>query len=209
MTAYSPSPVTEIDGIDALEFLLAQSLVGMSQDPDSLYNQNFFQLSKQLVNEPSVFEYPTSFPGKESNITFANGTTRVYENVAVVQADLTGIATGEDLYAAFCNPDGPESSNGYRKRRSKWKRSQTSGYGSIVPFYPEPIVTHREFVVSGYYLNAAGLEDVAVLAIYSFDPATDGGELEFQDVVQTFLSMATKAGKKKLVIDLQGNGGKY
>lgn len=38
-------------------------------------------------------------------------------------------------------------------------------------------------------------------------PGTDNGTVEFQDMAGSFLQNAAKAGKKKLVIDIRGNGG--
>ena len=62
--------------------------------------------------------------------------------------------------------------------------------------------------MSGYYLSAP-FDDVAVLAVYSFEPESIGGELEFQQVVQAFLRAAVDSDKRKLIVDLQGNGGGF
>jgi hypothetical protein len=75
------------------------------------------------------------------------------------------------------------------------------------PGYPYPVIKHSADFVAGYFLNDTGNEDVAVLSIPSYNAALPGQELEFQNVVQSFLSAAKQAGKTKLIIDLQANGG--
>jgi hypothetical protein len=60
--------------------------------------------------------------------------------------------------------------------------------------------------VSGYYLDGAGFEDVAVISLLAFESESP---LEFQQVAQKFFADAVKAGKTKLVIDLSANGGGY
>jgi len=58
-------------------------------------------------------------------------------------------------------------------------------------------------------LSGSGYDDVAVLSVPSFSPKTDAGPAEFQDITGSFLKDAVAAGKKKLVIDLRGNGGGF
>jgi C-terminal processing protease CtpA/Prc len=56
---------------------------------------------------------------------------------------------------------------------------------------------------SGYFLNKSS---IAVLSLPSFD--MDGiFAVSFQQFVKDFLQRSRTAGMKKLVIDLQGNGG--
>ena len=59
VTGYSPSPITNIDGVDMVTFLLTQSLVARWQDPDALWNQLF--LSPYSPADP-VFQVPTFYP---------------------------------------------------------------------------------------------------------------------------------------------------
>lgn len=72
-----------------------------------------------------------------------------------------------------------------------------------LPGYPAPVLTTHDGIVSGYYLDG-DMSETAVLAIRDFDP---GSPAEFQAIVHDFLRQAKKAGKQKIVLDLQGNGG--
>jgi hypothetical protein len=90
------------------------------------------------------------------------------------------------------------------------KRQSSS---SALPNYPDPVVRDSGFdVISGYFLEGKGYEDVAVLAISSFLPDVSDDQvtdfvIDFQSVVEQFLALSKKEGKKKLVIDMSTNGG--
>jgi len=215
VTGYTPSPITSIDGWEVVSFLLVQSLIGMSQDPDALWNQNFFQLANQDVNN---FQYPSYYPGPTTNLTFANGTTRKFSNSATVNLPLDGVNTGDDAYAVFCS--GALDSSASTTTTASAAASTTAAATTTeeapssptVPLFPYPVIKHSLNSVAGYYLNETGLTDVAVLQIQGFEaPQGSGDDLtyaqEFQAVVQKFLDAAVKSGKSKLIIDLQGNGG--
>lgn len=66
---------------------------------------------------------------------------------------------------------------------------------------------------SGYFLNGTGYDNVAVLAVSAFSPQGDIGSIEylsnFQSTVGSFLAQSKAAGKTRLVIDLQANGGGF
>lgn len=80
--------------------------------------------------------------------------------------------------------------------------------------YPTPVFVQGSKRVSGYYLDQT-YADTAVLVLPGFDPSslvnkTDSstaGFVESQTLIRTFLANSVKAGKKKLVVDLRGNGG--
>ena len=59
---------------------------------------------------------------------------------------------------------------------------------------------------SGYFLEGEGYEDVAVLSVNSFVSALED-EIPFQVVNTAFLNAAKAAGKTKLIVDVQANGG--
>jgi hypothetical protein len=200
-----------------MDFLLAQSLARNSQDPDALWNQLF--TSPWQSSEPS-FQVPQFYTGPSTNITFANGTTQEYANVAIVNVDLTGVITGDDAYNAFC-PGIPLLPSGTATDSSTPSSTATSSDVTTptnvppsprtIPGFPFPVIMHSAGSVAGYYLNDTGFTDVAVLQIKEFESTTDDSteyEREFQSVVEKFLAASVKTGKKKLIIDLQGNGGK-
>lgn len=76
----------------------------------------------------------------------------------------------------------------------------------VNPGYPAPILITSDGIVSGYYLNGTGFEDVAVISLLAFESESI---VEFQTVAQDFFAAAKRDGKTKLVIDLSANGGGY
>ncbi|RVX69845.1 hypothetical protein B0A52_05679 [Exophiala mesophila] len=216
ITGFTPSPVLEIDGVDVNDFLLEQSLVHPSQDPDSLWNQVFFQLGRQ---SDSTFVSPVFYPGPHTNLTFVNGTTRQFPNQAIVNVPLEGLATGEEGYEAFC-----PGANGFVTETTSVVSTPTTLVESEVetetsvpaspkvPLSPNPVIKHSADSVAGYYLSDPSYADVAVLKITEFESLTSSAhdyQEEFQQVVEKFLSAAVRSKKRKLIIDLQGNSGGY
>ena len=158
--------------------------------------------------------------GDYTTVKHENGTVNQYINSAIVQLDMfDGVEDGESFYAAFCNQGPPQTNSRKRgakrdltkevmeavKRPTKAKRQ--SDATATPTGYPSPEMYHSEGLIGGYYLTDEGYTDVAVLSVPSFFPATEEGPLEFQEKAGAFLQDAAKAGKKKLVIDLRGNGG--
>lgn len=191
------SPVTEIDGVDSVQFL--EDLVSRTaaQDPDAGYNAMFY--SKAYVgagiSNGGYFSQggrPSDvYPGENTTYTFQNGTTVTYDNIALLKWDFTG-ANNNQIFAS---------------------RYGGAGYNeqSSIPIphdpidYPAAVVASRDNSISGYYLQDE-LADVAVLSVLSFQPSSVA---EFQAVAQTFLADAVRDGKKKLVVDLSANNGGY
>jgi len=82
--------------------------------------------------------------------------------------------------------------------------------------YPKPEAIHPSKFFSAYYLDGNDYNDTAVISLPSFNiQSTDpkfalpllGGFVEVQALLRKFLTHATKKNKKKLIIDLRGNGG--
>lgn len=217
---FTPSPVVEIDGVDVVSFLLEQSLTKYEQDPDALWNSLFYQLGK---SSDSTFAVPGFYTGPQTALKFANGTILTINNLAVVNIDLEGVTNGEDAYQVMCpgafvndtsvattaTQSVPATTTATEIETETAVPTTTSSPN--IPPYPWPVIKHSAGSVAGYYLNATGLTDVAVLKVSGFSP-TNGQfldyEKEFQAVVQKFLDAAVKSKKKKLIIDLQRNGGK-
>ena len=206
-TSFTPSAIKIINGIDAATFLQAQSLVQPFQDPDALYNLDFFELAR--ATSLSTFESPQLYPGPTTEVVFANGSTLSATNSAVVMKNLAGILNGADAYSAYCTPLPSAAILSPAATSQSVPTSTISSLipGPTVPGYPYPVVKHSEDVVSGYFLNGTDVGDVAVLAIPSYGPVSKGGPVEFQKVVSTFLKEARQAGKTKLVVDVQTNSG--
>lgn len=215
-SGFTPSPIVEIDGVDVVTFLLEQSLTRPSQDPDALWNQVFYQLGR---NADPTFIAPSFYPGPHTNLTFSNGTTKQFPNKAIVNIPLDGLATGEEAYSVFCaGAAGPVTSTTAVAATStvptetEQETETTAPPPPNVPFYPYPVIKHSANSVAGYYLNSSGYTDVAILKITEFQSSSGGArdyQEEFQDVVEKFLAAAVRSKKRKLIIDLQGNGGTF
>ena len=165
-----------------------------------MYNFQLFELATYVSGAEGLF-YLNSvlYPGPGYNISFENGTTYYVENMANVISDLTGVRSGDDMFSRFFLP-APTSASGNRS-------TPTSSSSIGAPFsqptgYPEPeIVNHGSNSIVGYYLDDS---DAAVLSIISFEwPKLVG----FQNLADQFLQQLKADGKKKLIIDLQGNDG--
>lgn len=217
VTGFKASPVVKIDGVDVVDFLVEQSWVRQQQDPDALWNGVFFSLGKA---EATSFQAPQYYPGSHTNLTFGNGTTSTFANVALINIDLEGVGSGEDAYQVMC-PGADESAatttqSSHPSSTATVIQSETAmptaPSSPNVPWFPYPVIKHSANSVAGYYLNDTGNTDVAVLQVTEFLSQTAQAldyEKEFQSVVQKFLDAAVKSKKKKLIIDLRGNGGMY
>jgi hypothetical protein len=137
------------------------------------------------------------YPGPDTTFLFANGTFISLNNIAQVVGDFSGVTDGPSFYERFCTPgqitEGAEATAAITATTS-------------VPGYPEPILITDDAVVSGYYLDGEGFDDVAVLALLAF---ANESPLEFQTIAQDFIAAAKAAGKTKIIVDLQANGGGF
>lgn len=203
-----PSPITTIDGQDAITFLEDWAQYGSLQDPDALYNNVFFGLAQAALGTTGSGAGTFAgggrgayiYPGPTTTLTFANGTTNVYENFARVLFSFDGIENGTTLYKRFVNPipnPTPSTNNG----ASAAVNPAPIGY-TPRPGYPDPVQLQQSNYVAGYYLNQTGYSDVAVLAVTSFV-----GESDYQAVAYNFIEGAVRDGKTKLMIDVSANGG--
>ncbi|EGX94249.1 pyridine nucleotide-disulfide oxidoreductase family protein [Cordyceps militaris CM01] len=195
------SVLLTINGQDASEFIEELAKSGTySQDVDTAYNTFFYQASRAPFALKGQFGSAARssplYRGPDITFGFANGTSTTLPMPARVNGNLTGVTDGASFYQKFCQPLPPAPP------------SQPDPNDPEPPLtgYPKPVVRTNDNVVTGYYLQGAGVDNVAVLAMNSFEPKST---VEFQSVIQDFLAGAAQAGKTKLVIDLQGNGGGY
>ncbi|KUJ13113.1 uncharacterized protein LY89DRAFT_592412 [Mollisia scopiformis] len=201
------SVVTEINGEDAATYVANFAYTAsFNQDADAAYNTMFFE--KAFVGGGTGTGYFNGggrvryiYPGDNTTFTFANGSSLTLENVGHVKGDFSGVTDGSSFYTKFCIP---ESSGDAAAANS----DETDAFvpDVLVPGYPSPVVITNDTIVSGYYLNGADYEDVAVLSLLAFESESP---LEFQQVTQQFFADAVRDGKTKLVIDLSANGGGY
>lgn len=251
---FTPSPLSLIDGENSTQWLLDFSQYGSLQDRDALWN-NVFYINAQVSLGPSGTGLGTFagggrgrwiYPGPTTTLTFANGTSLTIDNFARVLVPFDNITSGEDIYQTyFAVPAGlvqsaeeaalstsVSTSASATSTSSAAPTSSTAASTTIpAPGYPSPIIREKNNLNSGYFLEGAGYDDVAVLSIPSY-VGTDDDELDFQ-AVNTYLINRAVAGaylvfdrcarscsdlshrsansgpanKTKLIVDVSANGG--
>ncbi|TGJ79338.1 hypothetical protein E0Z10_g9423 [Xylaria hypoxylon] len=216
------SHVVEINGVDAATFIERRVTDSSNtQDPDAGYNTMFFsQANKAGLQASGYFEGG----GRER-------TTVEKPNIAKFHYgpyDWNNVVDAETMHKEFCR--GAYATNSPRATARDVKsirhtaaptisvrsyppppislaRRQDEGEdedeSNKIDGYPEPIIITGDQIVSGYFIDEPGFEDVAVLVILSFS----SDFLYFQSTVQEFFAKAVEAGKTKLIVDLQANGG--
>lgn len=209
--AFKPSPLTKINGQDAIAFMQNWIEIGSLQDRDALWNNAFYNLASVSLGSSGTGTGTFSgggrgrwvYPGATTDLTFANGSTASYTNYARVMQPLNGIATGEDLAKTYFNYANSTATFDLRTPPVPTPTPSAAAQKNIpAPGYPTPIFREAENAIGGYYLDEAEYADVAVLSVPSFE-----GFVEFQQVGQNFIAKAVADGKKKLVIDVSANGG--
>ncbi|KAK1985706.1 peptidase S41 family protein [Colletotrichum cereale] len=211
------SDIKSIDGVPITEWLEAQSFKVASQDPDSKYNA-LFRTNSATNAQSGGNAFVVRYAGEASDtqvVEFTNGTDYTDELVAVVPADLVPfIGSPESIHSAVEIPPtaAPTSTNA---ASSTFMSSTETPTPTQIPGYPLPIAKHASDWISGYFLDGSGYEDTAVLAILSFAPSeitSANGTFELAEakrVVDDFLKKSKTAGKTKLIIDVQANGGGF
>lgn len=206
------SALTKINGENVTDFLTNLADLGALQDPDALYNNVFYELAFDAQSGGGYDGYFAGsgrfgqiYPGDNTTYEFENGTTATHPNFAVVPGNFTDVVSGSSFYQKFCTgphtvPLPPNVTYPFPTPPPLPPTATVPAYG-----YPTPVIISSDDQVSGYFLgDDPAYEDVAVLSMLSFEPSFP---VEFQSVVQTFISDAKAAGKTKLVIDLSANGG--
>ncbi|KAF2005034.1 hypothetical protein P154DRAFT_530723 [Amniculicola lignicola CBS 123094] len=217
------SPIIEINDTPAEQWVLDWSQTFPYLEDHARYNQMFESQTKRIqhnsgplahITGTNSFIYSYIPPGGNHTVfKHENGTLITYINNAAVHGNFESVIDGESFFDIFCNTSGlsPPSSGLKRHVRNlspvQFTKRQESDF-------PVPEMVHSLGVIGGYYLTGNGYEDVVVISLPSFHPDSgkeSGVELveEFQNITGRILNEAVKAGKKKLVIDLRGNGGGY
>lgn len=203
---FKSSAISKINGQDAKEYLEKWAQLGSLQDRDALYNNVFYELATVSLGPvgSGIGTFAGSgrgrwvYPGATTEFTFENGTRKSYDNYAKVLVSFAGITDGASLYKRWMTGPQPTPS-------AAPSAAPTPAPKPIpAPGYPPPVVREIHNLIGGYFLED-NYSDVAVLSVPSF-VGIDAQE-EFQETAVKFLADAKAAGKKKLVIDLQANGG--
>ncbi|KAJ9136869.1 Peptidase S41 family protein [Pleurostoma richardsiae] len=222
-----PPAITMINGEDAATVIERLSLKYSSfQDPDSQWNSQF-----QTYATPDAIPIvgaSLAYLGPNLTLTYDNGEEKTEDSFAIIRAgvNFSGVATGEDFYDRFCNPEASSANAAMTAAASSTTTSAsptTSTTTSATVFVaPEPTISGYPYPVvrdsganatAGYFLNGTGYDDVAVLSLLAFAPSGDFDTLEYlvnyQNTVADFLAKSKEAGKNKLVIDVTANGGGF
>ncbi|KAH8165545.1 hypothetical protein CIB48_g2681 [Xylaria polymorpha] len=226
------SHVVKINGVDAATFIEGRVTESSNaQDPDAGYNAMFFsQANKVGLQANGYFEGGGRerfyYPGNATSLTFANGTTIEKPNIAKFHYgpyNWNNVMDAETMHKEFCR--GAYSTGTSRAAARNVKSIRRSAAPSLIHSYPhppvsllgrqddgepikidgypEPVLITDDQVVSGYFIDEPGFEDVAVLVMLSFS----SDFVTFQSAVQDFFDKAIEAGKTKLIVDVQANGG--
>ncbi|KAI1120080.1 hypothetical protein F5Y10DRAFT_259121 [Nemania abortiva] len=225
------SHVVKINGVDAATFIEGRVTESSNtQDPDAGYNTMFFsQANKAGLQANGYFEGGGRerffYPGNATSLTFANGTTVERPNIARFHYgpyDWNNVKDAETMHKEFCrgayNTESsraaardvrsirytvPNHIHSYPQPPVPLVGRQDDGEASQIDGYPEPVLITYDQMVSGYFIDEPGFEDVAVLVMLSFS----SDFVTFQSAVQEFFAKAVESGKTKLIVDVQANGG--
>jgi hypothetical protein len=215
---YEPSPVTQIDGRDVVQFLTDEANLNSYHDPDTRFNAMFFS---QAAENYGYFTSPRFYPGSTTNITFENGTTDTYSNGAIVVDPQTWsyVSDPESFYDTYIRP---ETSSFRVKKRDptklpmhlenprdyEFRGTFAQQHGSVPLLYPDPVVAHSadQVPLAGFFINTNAGE-IGVLVATTFNTEDVAGAQEFQAVIQEYISQAQSRGVEKHIIDIRANNG--
>lgn len=199
----SASPVVKINGQDAATAVGNWAYTAaFDQDADAAYNSMFYEKASAAAGATQGGYWAVGgrmryiYPGESTSYEFANGTKVTIPNVGNVKGNFTGVTDGPSFYQKFCT----------LATSSVSAEAQAPALDITAENYPEPVVITNDTIVSCYFLEGEGFENVAVLSMLAFESEDP---VEFQQVVQQCISDAKAHGKTKMIIDLQANGGGY
>lgn len=215
--SYTPSPVVELDGQDVYKWIENFSQYGSLQDRDALYNNVFYSLAQvSLAGSGTGTGMFTGggrgryvYPHSTTTLKFANGSDYTMQNYARAMTNFRGISSGEDLRKVWYYGDAPSQVKSQSVKPQTLETISTAaidGTTGAPPGYPNPIVAGPVNLINGFFIDASGYQDIAVLTVPNFVGSGSYAE-DFQKTSQDFFARALAAGKTKLIIDLQANGG--
>lgn len=226
--AWEPSAIVKINDHDVTEYLAqltAMNAIG-GLEPHADWNQLMSSPVLDVLGQYSILEgYITFYPGENMTLTLANGTTLgpVPFYASYNGPENTGpLVTGGDFYNFFVLGFYPALYDPFAFQTSEPTPSATDAQTSSDPTetasaeptslghpaYPDnPVIYQPDLgssgVLSGYFLRDIS---TAVLSIPSFQ-AFDTAVQTFSATVGKFLAQSKEAGMKKILVDLQENGG--
>ena len=226
---WQPSAVSKINDVGVIDYLTqfaALNAVG-GLEPHADWNMLMQSAALDIQGYYEIFSGAATFyPGDTINFSFENGTsTGPLPFLAVYNSpgDTGPLETGGDFYNFFVLGFYPEAyfdeleaaaaSSTTTDDSTTSETSPPAATSTTVgwdnPAYPTSDVVQPDLSIigggtlTGYFLNESS---VAVLSIPSFDEYGDALGT-FTDTISEFIERSQAAGMKKIVIDLQQNGG--
>lgn len=139
---------------------------------------------------PGAFSENNQWPGAFHTLRFANGSTTTVKTVTSVETFPYRNST--EVYSGLCIPS---NSSTVTSTEDETPSPRPSGY-------PKPFIRGEGNEIMTFFPNASLLKDVGVLALTSVSPP-----VTVNKIANEFVKQASKRGKKKILIDLSGNGG--
>ncbi|GAB1317927.1 Tail specific protease domain-containing protein [Madurella fahalii] len=208
---YTPSPVSTINGVPAVDFLLRASVNSPgSHDPDARFNTLFPSLAKDAnigYVHPDVFLLGLD---DTTMVECRNGTVLRFSNTAFVRANFTNVTSAAALYQEF----GESSGQALMPLPWGFYVAAEKNYTASPNGYPKPIVANPGELVEGFLSD---MDEVAVLAVHSFAANINPNDLlaiidapeKFNNATVDFIRKAKADGRTKLILDMQSNGGGF
>ena len=167
------------------------------------------------------FNRNSKYPGAYQALHFANGTTTVADTIVAINK--FNSTSAKHAYQQHCIPATKSTSStsvpSSPATPSSTSKASASAAATAKPLrapsvYPEPHIRDPYNRILGFFPKSEGLQDTAVLAFPTFNTGQVGGQplpqsetRKFDLVAQQFILNATAQGKKKIIVDLSGNGG--
>lgn len=225
---YTPSPVIKLDGEPIYNYLTTLSkATGRLHDLDAGLNSLFPSKAKVATGFTTAdYFYIGSYLSlpDESRLELSNGTVLSFDNVAIFNANLYGITTGEDLHQAaevLSSPLKPRNREAIPTNHTNPRATCMIPHGDRPrpQNWPKAVDEHIDKYAGGYFLSGSDYNDTGVLHMTSFESLypglgsdTDCGiadMAEFHRFMTSFAKKFRDAGKTRLVVDLSANGGGY
>jgi hypothetical protein len=188
---WTPSPIISINEETPADYLLraAQDTDTQYADPDAIYNRVFSSILGSGAFISGIHNF--GFAQDQTKFVFANGSTITIDNKAS-SSDFSEVDSGSALFKKVDLP----TPNGLGIAAAE----ATSDVISEFAGFPTPLSISPDGTAAAYILPD---QSVGVL---SFSAMTDENG-SMMKVITDFLDACEATGCKKLIVDLQNNGG--
>lgn len=152
-SSFQPSPIRTINGQGVEEYLSKVAVQADFHDADTRWNALFPSQSLIATGVTFLGSFRTGqYQGPNTNMSFANGTTKSTMNVAVVFGDFSGVDSGPAFFSKFCTGPLPTTTT------STATATATSTAAPSHTGYPKAIIIHPNLSIGGYFINETGYE---------------------------------------------------